>query len=101
MGLEKVGALGFGGGAEEGGVIGSRKHRQGATDMPGGGFEPRKRHAAVYWVTVGPHGQDSVWGARGIGLVQGRGEVGPPERPWGRQLPWTKGEMVGAWGLRR
>ena len=71
------------------------------TDMPGGGFKPRTRHAAVYYVTAGPHGQRSAWRARGIGLVQGRGEVGLPGRSWGRPLLCTRGEMVGAWGLRR
>ena len=48
MGLEKVGALGFGGGAEEGGKLGAESTVVAPTDMPGGGSEPRTRHAAVY-----------------------------------------------------
>ena len=61
-----------------------------------GGFEPRTRHSAARWVTAGPRGQRCVWRARGIGLVQGRGEVGLPVRPWGRSLRCTRGGMGGA-----
>ena len=52
MGFEKVGplaqALGFWGGAEEGGKLGAESTVGAPTDMPGGGFEPRTHHAAVY-----------------------------------------------------
>ena len=43
MGLEKLGALGFWGGAEEGGKLGAESNVGAPTDMPGG--DPNPRHA--------------------------------------------------------